>query len=1145
MKRFLSQILAVALSWLIAASPALGATIPLMGVGSGGNAGPVTGDPTALAITSSIWTSATDLTPVSQFVDGYTGDLTLQGITPAGSTGAYAFGTDTAPKLSVPVTRPGYSVSGGVITSTPVNDTIWAKTWLRQTYANETLPTESANGGNAKIAISFNGTVYASDTVGTATALAGLYTSGVASNAKSGIPVTNGSSKVYPLPIGAWINPPGERIGSGQNYTVEFTGGQAYGKGGLPLGGVVITAYDAGAAHSVAKTVGTMSMSARQVSTSCTGTNGSATLTSCADTSGFIVGMRLTVPGIPGQPRVLSKTSSTLVLGSNQTCVTTLNSGNVTVGTVASLANGDALADGGFVGATLTDANITSPAGVATINAATVTADITTASKKSTAAVIHTNATAVTAAAAHACTINHVFQGSTGSVTVTAGNPVPVFSATFTAADFTGASFADGLIYFRAQAYPVAGDQVLDTQTGADGTRCDWFVINVLPCNSSSAAWFNIDGTDISQNLHNLWAYYDTAGKYAPAYVWVKPTGTCTTTACVSTSPTDPGGGVGNYAASAVQAQTNLKAFYNALGGGLAHNDPQGGVICLTAATYAGFGGSLATNTVIKKPPLTITSALAGGDCPLTGAANSDLPNVILDTNATQSNRTISTGMRLNNVTFNGAGVIIQASDSSTAAPTAFVAGNIILSGDRIVAGASSTLFQIGNWSIYNSVTDEGTNKGDVLAGTGSKNNAPKLLFGSTLICGSFTTAHGNLWAFNVWGNIAWGCSPASPPGLDTAPADPQALSVTVGFNKFMGMLAAPFALTRGSNILLTTNVGELINDNTSPAEQISGDNINVPMGNMVRVYETETGARTNNDYLEGIPNKLNAVATGGAFPANTYYVLVSYARVGNPTVETSTDGINVNTGTFSGTAIVLNGSATLALPCDPNYVATIYVDSTITGANGAATLGHYAKVGGVDAKQLATCQTVTITDMGSAHTSPSVNSLGGHNELKGLISRFNIDEDFNMKSDWYGSTTGQSGAIGTGSRVGNFQGRFRADWIGNVAVAGTKIGSGYGPNNGLGEAAAWLDTYNPTNTESDLSWVKYMSDRSFGSNNASTPTSPALNLGHGNLCIDTSVTNPLSRVPAGLAAWPSDIQGRARLNDGTGAAGAYERGCT
>lgn len=1137
----------VLLAFVLALTPlAANAQLPTLGAGPG-NFGVAAGTPTGLTITSGIWTSSTDLTPVTQYVNGYTGDLTLSATTPAGVTSAYAVGTDAAPKLYFTDTRPGYSVSGGAITSTPVAHTVWVKNWLRQTYANETLPTEAANGGNAKIALTFSGTVYASDSLSTATTLSGLYTSGaVTSIATSGIAIANNSTKTYPLPIGAWINPPGERIGASQNYTVEFTGGQAYGQGGKPLGGVVITAYDAGAAHSVAKTVGTMSMSARQLSTACTGTNGSATLTSCSDTSGFIVGMRLTVPGIPGQPKVLSKTSTTLVLGSAQTCVTTLNSGDVTVGTVASLANGDALADGGFVGATLTDANFLTPVGVATISSATVTANVTIASKKATAAVIHTGATVVTATGAHACTINHIYQGSTGSVTVTAGNPVPVYSATFAASDFTGASFADGLIYFRAQAYPVAGDVVLDSQTGADGTRCDWWYKNVngAVCSSSSAAWFNIDGTDISQNLHNLWAYYDSAGAYAPGYVWVKPTGTCVTAACVSTSPTDPGGGVGNYAASASAAQADLKLYYNALGGGLAHNDPQGGVICLTAATYAGFGATLATSTVIKKPPLTITSALASGDCPLTGSANNDTPNVILDTNATQANRTISTGMRLNNVTFTGAGVIVQASDSSTAAPTTFVAGNLILSNVKIVAGAASTLFQIGNWSIYNSVTDEGTTKGDVLAGTGAKNNAPKLILGSTLICGSYTTFKSNLWTFNLWGNVSWGCSPTTSQSTEAGAGYPQALSITVGYNKFMGMLANASVYARGNNVLMTTNVHELINDNTVPALQVSGDNVNIPASNIVRTYETAVGARTNNNYVEGVPLILTAVASGGAFTAATYYVLVSYARIGNPTVETSTDGININTGTFTGKAIVLNGSATYALPCDPNYVAYIYVDSTITGANGAATLGHYAKVGGVDATQLAMCQTVTITDMGSAHTSPSINSLGGHNELKNLIQRFNIDQDFNMKSDWYGGTTGQSGAIGTGSRVGNFQGRFRADWMGNVSVTGTKIGSGWGPTSGQGEGPALLDTYNPTNVESDLSWVKYMSDRSFGSNNASTPQSPALNLGHGNVCPDTSVTNGASRVPAGFAAWGTDIQGRARLNDSTGWAGAYEGGC-
>jgi hypothetical protein len=82
-----------------------------------------------------------------------------------------------------------------VITSTPVVQNIWVKAPLQQVYPNGTLPTEAANGGNAKIALSFSDFTYASDSPGAATTLSGLYTSGaVTSRAKSGITVTNNST---------------------------------------------------------------------------------------------------------------------------------------------------------------------------------------------------------------------------------------------------------------------------------------------------------------------------------------------------------------------------------------------------------------------------------------------------------------------------------------------------------------------------------------------------------------------------------------------------------------------------------------------------------------------------------------------------------------------------------------------------------------------------------------------------------------------------------------------------------------------------------------------------------------------------------------------------------------------------------------
>ena len=94
-----------------------------------------------------------------------------------------------------------------------------------------------------------------------------------------------------------------------------------------------------------------------------------------------------------------------------------------------------------------------------------------------TTAKVSTSAT-TGAAASTSAVIQHTYQGSTGSVIVTLGNPVPVFSATFSSSDFS--TMLKGLVRVRAPVYPNIGNVVLDTQTGADGTGCDWWYIICL-----------------------------------------------------------------------------------------------------------------------------------------------------------------------------------------------------------------------------------------------------------------------------------------------------------------------------------------------------------------------------------------------------------------------------------------------------------------------------------------------------------------------------------------------------------------------------------------------------------------------------------------------------------------------------------------
>jgi hypothetical protein len=718
----------------------------------------------------------------------------------------------------------------------------------------------------------------------------------------------------------------------------------------------------------------------------------------------------------------------------------------------------------------------------------------------------------------------------------------------------------------------VIGDVVLDTQNGADGTGCDWFFKNVnggvcpganLP--GTSAASYNANGTDITPNVHNLWAYLDTAQSYDPAYVWVKPTGTCTTSACASSSATDPGGAVSNYAASAFQAQANIKSYYNTrtLSGSQAHhNDAQGGVICETAGTYAGFGGNLSTAAIVNKPPLTLTSALVGGDCPLTGAANSDVANVILGHNATSNFNTVASGMRFNNITASDSGVVIQIGDGAlnTTFNTAWlVFNNSVL---RNTAGAA-ILYKTGTVWRYGGIADGSAGDGGLFkpaaGGTGSFNT-----FFETQGCVPFTTTSAAS-AYSVWNTVgvnSFGCSPNNPAQLQTLGINytTQPISTVIAYNRFMGGHAGTTAFQDLSNVLMTTSIFEQNNTNSVAGLLMSGDSSFLSISNVWRSYTTVSGARSNMYYAEGVPLRGSSVATGGTFAAGTYYVQVGYSRTtatGGPAncvpggtttgcVETSTDGLSLSGGSYTnGLTIVLNGSINLALPCDPNYVATVYVGliGDISGSGNTSSLGHYATVAATDAKTLAMCQNVVLTAQGSAHSAPTVAGTSAHGALKlPIVDRFNIDMQFNNKADYFGLTTGQAGAVGSGGRAQNLQPRYRVGWMGDVAITKTVISGGgadasYG--GGLGELLALNDKNNAV-AETDLSFVKFRRNRSVG-DTAASPQSPATNLGWGDYHIDTSVTNPVGVVPTGLAQWPWDIEGTTRKSGATACGGAYE----
>jgi hypothetical protein len=1149
-----------------------------------GSAGPVVGQPTALAINSPDWTSSTDLTPVSQFVNGWTAALTLNATAPVGNTSAYNLGSYASPNLSFTDTSPGYNSSAS---PTTVARTIVATSWLRRTYNNAALPTEAANSGNARVSLSLSDFVYATDTLSAANAVAGLYTGSLANAA---IPVTNNSTRAYPRPICAWVTPPGGRVGTGGSLTVEMFCGHAYAQGGQPVAAINFTLSDG--THTVSHTVSTLTASAIQFSTSCAATNGSPTLTSCGSTVGLQVGERMNVPGIPGQPKILSFTSSSITFGQTTTCTPTLL-GSETISTTPGV--GEGLADGGFAGATITDAHLTgspvalvapvgagstvgssvtltvgapasgqwaagmsitgtnipagdyiSALGTSTGGAGTVTlhaASSGTVSGSVTGSVLGANpggatvttvrlstAAAIGVASSGACTINHIYQGATGAVTATLGNPVPVYSATFSSSDFS--TINQGAVSVRAQVYPNVGDVVLDTQTGADGTGCDWFYIydtgsgGAGVCDSGNAAFFATTGLNVSPNLHNLWAYYDKDNSYAPAYVWAS--GSAGGTPAVQSTSADPGSAA--YYASAFAALANIKTVMNART--TAHNDINGVVFCYvaTGSPYLGFGGAISTSVTAAKPGVTVTSATIGQACPANGSINANQA-VTFGHSATTANLNPGTWARLNNLTISDTAAVFEGSDGAN--HTSFPTDEFVFSNDKFSAGGSPILFQIGISDVYSSYADESAHEGDIFTPFSTTTVANRAFF-NTIAGGSFTAKVATHTLWTSLGNDEWGAQPLPPTSNANAVSSPQAISIVNGFNRYLGMfqssLQGPSQSSPLNNVLDVNNIYECMNQaGQSPCVQISADSNNVPASNVVRQYDGVAGARTNIAYLEGLPITPAVVASGGSLAAGTYFAQTGYALKGNPTVETSTDGPTTSI-TVGGTG---TDSLSFVLPCDPNYVFYLYIDTTNPPA-------HSATVGGVAATQLAGCQTAVATAIGTSRTPPTVAGTTGHNEFKtAIFQRFTIDNNFNMKNDTYGG----SGATASGGRVGNWEARWKVGWLGNVAVTGTQInGPGYGPLTGLGEVGAYLDTYNPANSNTDISWVLYNSDRSFGGF-AATPVSPALNIGEGDYCPANS-TNVGSRVPSGSAAYPWDINGTTRKNDGTGYAGAYEGGC-
>jgi hypothetical protein len=145
----------------------------------------------------------------------------------------------------------------------------------------------------------------------------------------------------------------------------------------------------------------------------------------------------------------------------------------------------------------------------------------------------------------------------------------------------------------------------------------------------------------------------------------------------------------------------------------------------------------------------------------------------------------------------------------------------------------------------------------------------------------------------------------------------------------------------------------------------------------------------------------------------------------------------------------------------------------------------------------------------------------GAVGKKKRATLRFNLFDDFNAKGDLFTGTTTATG------RVGNWAMRHSVGAKGNVAGGSTAGGDT------VPAATSWLGEYwEPSSTASAT--PAYVDNKG-----------GAAAVGGGDYHL-TGESNPgYGRVPAGLQALAYDLDGQPRRDDGSGAAGVYERAAT
>ena len=191
--------------------------------------------------------------------NGWTAEIDISGLS-TGGTYNLGLGANNNPltaKIAFTVTSPGYDASGN---ATTITRTIYGTKQVRLPYPNQTTNDESAGGGIVTVKVSLNDFIYSGDTSITANIGAGFYTQGTASNAITGISVTNNSTLAYPKSVGRWAWPGYEKVTG--DFLLESVVFNRFAQNGKPLAAVKYTCTDTHS-HTVTQIVNDMTVSTR------------------------------------------------------------------------------------------------------------------------------------------------------------------------------------------------------------------------------------------------------------------------------------------------------------------------------------------------------------------------------------------------------------------------------------------------------------------------------------------------------------------------------------------------------------------------------------------------------------------------------------------------------------------------------------------------------------------------------------------------------------------------------------------------------------------------------------------------------------------------------------------------------------------